>query len=62
MVVADFPLPADEAVARLGKLGVHTNPAGVRPGSVRLVCHLDLSAQDIDEAVSRVRELLSGQG
>ncbi len=60
MVVADFPTPADEAVARLGKVGVHTNTAGVRPGAVRLVCHLDVSARDIDEAVERVRTLLAG--
>ena len=60
MVVADFPMPADEAVARLGRAGVHTNTAGVRPGAVRLVCHLDVSAQDIDEAVARVRSLLAG--
>jgi threonine aldolase len=60
MVVADFPMPADEAVARLGRVGVHSNTAGVRPGAVRLVCHLDLSRADIDEAVARVRTALAG--
>jgi threonine aldolase len=60
MVFADFPGTAVDAVARLKTKGVLVNPEGSKPQTVRLVTHLDVSAADIDEAVSRTREALAG--
>jgi threonine aldolase len=59
MVFAEFPLPAGEMVARLAAEGVLTNPAGSSPRALRLVCHLDVSAGDIDEALARIRRVLA---
>ncbi|MFB1482777.1 low-specificity L-threonine aldolase [Corallococcus sp. RDP092CA] len=53
MVFADLVRPAAEASALLRKQGVLANPTG--PHSLRLVCHLDVSAADIDDALARVR-------
>ena len=58
MVVADFQGPADDVVPLLARAGVLTNPAGVRPTAVRFVLHLDVSAQDVDAALARVRRAL----
>ncbi|NBD07846.1 MULTISPECIES: low-specificity L-threonine aldolase [Corallococcus] len=53
MVFADLVRPAAEASALLLKQGVLANPTG--PHSIRLVCHLDVSRADIDDALARVR-------
>ncbi len=60
MVAADFPLPAGEMVARLEALGILAGPSGAGPRSVRLVTHLDVSAEDVDEALVRIRRSLAG--
>ncbi|WP_375743357.1 low-specificity L-threonine aldolase [Corallococcus interemptor] len=54
MVFADLVRPAAEASALLLKQGVLANPTG--PHSIRLVCHLDVSAADIDDALARIRQ------
>lgn len=53
MVFADLARPAAEASALLLKQGVLANPTG--PHSIRLVCHLDVSRADIDDALARIR-------
>jgi threonine aldolase len=58
MVFADFSRGATDAVARLKARGVLANAEGSRPSAVRFVCHLDVSAADIDAAVSLAREAL----
>lgn len=55
MVFSDFPRPASESVPRLKEKGVLVNAEGSRPNTLRWVCHLDVSEQDIDQAVSRAR-------
>jgi threonine aldolase len=60
MVVADFPLPAGEVVARMAAVGILANPSGAGPRSVRLVTHLDVSSTDITEALDRLRRTLAG--
>jgi threonine aldolase len=59
MVFADFPGTAADAVARLKGKGVLVNAEGSKPQTVRLVTHLDVSAPDIDDAVSRIRDALA---
>jgi threonine aldolase len=58
MVFAEFSRPAMEMVELLARHGVLTNPAG-GPRTLRLVTHLDVSAQDIDEAVARIRRAIA---
>jgi threonine aldolase len=57
IVLVDFVQPASEVVARLAAQRVLVNATG--PHSVRLVTHLDVSASDIDEALARIRQVLS---
>lgn len=61
MVYAELPLPADQSVARLSEAGVLVNAEGWCPAMIRFVCHLDVSGQDIDEAIARVRRVVSGR-
>jgi threonine aldolase len=56
ILLVEFSLPASEVVSRLASLGVLLNATG--PNTARLVCHLDVSAADIDEALSRIRRAL----
>ncbi len=56
ILLVDFAQPASEVVSRLTALGVLVNATG--PHTVRLVCHLDVSAADVDEVLSRVRRAL----
>jgi len=58
MVFLETVLPAGEAVARLRAQGVLCNAEGSRPNILRLVTHLDVSAQDITEVVARVGRAL----
>jgi threonine aldolase len=60
MIVADFPLPVKEMLAKLAAHGVLVGASGAGPHSVRLVTHLDVSAADIDEALARLRRALAG--
>ena len=60
MVVADFPLPVQEMLAKLAAQGVLCGSSGAGPRSVRLVTHLDVSASDIDESLVRIRRTLAG--
>jgi threonine aldolase len=59
LVFADFPIPATDAVAQLKAVGVLTNAEGSRPTSLRMVSHLDVSSEAIEDAIQRVRQLLS---
>lgn len=59
MVFADFPLPAPEMVAKLRAVGVLANAEGSKPQMLRLVTHLDVSAADIVEALSRIEKALA---
>jgi len=61
MVYAELPLPADQSVSRLSQAGVLVNAEGWRPDMIRFVCHLDVSDQDIEEAIARVRRVVSGR-
>jgi threonine aldolase len=56
ILLVEFTRPASEMVSRLTSLGVLLNATG--PNTARLVCHLDVSAADIDEALSRIRRAL----
>ncbi|KFE67678.1 low-specificity L-threonine aldolase [Hyalangium minutum] len=56
ILLVEFTRPASEMVSKLASLGVLLNATG--PNTARLVCHLDVSAADIDEALSRVRKAL----
>jgi threonine aldolase len=56
ILLVEFTRPAKEVVTRLASLGVLLNPTGAH--STRMVCHLDVSAADIDEALSRIRRAL----
>jgi threonine aldolase len=56
ILLVEFARPASEMVSRLASLGVLLNATG--PNTARLVCHLDVSAADIDEALSRIRRAL----
>jgi threonine aldolase len=56
ILLVEFTRPAGEMVSRLASLGVLLNATG--PHTARLVCHLDVSAADIDEALSRIRRAL----
>jgi threonine aldolase len=58
MVFADFPMIAAEAVAKLKAQGVLVNAEGSRPQTLRWVCHLDISAHDVDAALGRIRKTL----
>jgi threonine aldolase len=60
MIVADFPLPVKQMLAKLAAHGVLGGSSGAGPRSVRLVTHLDVSASDIDEALARIRRALAG--
>jgi threonine aldolase len=50
---------AAELAPRLAKEGVLANPEGSRPDLLRLVTHLDVSREDVDEAVRRAARLLA---
>ena len=50
---------ATELAVRLAKEGVLANPEGSRPDLLRLVTHLDVSREDVDEAVRRAARLLA---
>jgi threonine aldolase len=56
ILLVEFTRPAGEMVSRLASLGVLLNATGAH--SARLVCHLDVSAADIDEGLSRIRRAL----
>jgi threonine aldolase len=56
ILLVEFKRPSGEMVQRLAALGVLLNATG--PHTARLVCHLDVSAADIDEALSRIRRAL----
>ena len=56
ILLVEFTRPAGEMVSRLASLGVLLNATGAH--SARLVCHLDVSAVDIGEALSRIRRAL----
>jgi threonine aldolase len=56
ILLVEFTRPASEMVARLASLGVLLNATG--PHAARLVCHLDVSAADVDEALTRFRRVL----
>ena len=58
LVYADVPGAAGEWVARLKKEGVLVNPSGLNPRSVRLACHLDVSAEDVEQTLKTFRRLL----
>jgi threonine aldolase len=58
MIFAEFPRPASELLPRMAAQGVLAGPGGGTPGNVRLVCHLDVSASDIGEALMRIRRAL----
>lgn len=58
LVFADFLMPASDAVARLRTVGILSNAEGSRPNTLRLVTHLDVSAEDIEEAIRRVRQVM----
>jgi threonine aldolase len=58
MVFADFPRPAAEMLPRLAAQGVLAGAGGTSPHAIRLVCHLDVSASDIGEALVRIRRAL----
>lgn len=49
-------LSAEEAVERLKRWGVLVNPSG--PDEIRVVTHLDVSRQNIDEVLSRIERAL----
>jgi threonine aldolase len=53
ILLLEFTRPAKEVVSRLASQGVLFNATGSH--SARMVCHLDVSAADIDEALSRFR-------
>ena len=50
MVYADFPGPAEEAVARLRAAGILGHAVG--PKTLRFVCHLDVGAEDVRRALT----------
>jgi threonine aldolase len=56
ILLVDFPRPSSEMVTRLKALGLLVNAFG--PYTIRLVCHLDVSAADMDEALGRIRKAL----
>ena len=60
MVVAHFPLPAREMLAKLAAHGVLAGSSAAGPRALRLVTHLDVSSADIDEALVRIRRALAG--
>jgi threonine aldolase len=49
---------AAEVSARLAAEGVLANPEGTRPDVLRFLTHLDVSRDDIDEAVQRIARAL----
>jgi threonine aldolase len=59
LIFADLPLAAETAVARLRDAGVLLNAEGHAPNRVRLVTHLDVSAEDVEQALRRFREVLA---
>jgi threonine aldolase len=56
ILLVEFARPASEVVSRLASLGVLLNATG--PNTVRFVCHLDISAADVAEALTRIRRAL----
>ncbi|SEU15487.1 low-specificity L-threonine aldolase [Stigmatella erecta] len=56
ILLVEFARPSGEMVSRLAAQGLLVNATG--PHTVRLVCHLDVSSTDIDEALSRFRRAL----
>ncbi|MBN1208326.1 MAG: low-specificity L-threonine aldolase [Myxococcaceae bacterium] len=56
ILLVEFARPASEMVSRLTALGVLLNATGTH--TVRLVCHLDISAADVTEALTRIRRAL----
>jgi threonine aldolase len=57
--VGKLGLDGDEAIARLRAAGVLLSFA-VRPNQLRAVTHLDVSAEDIEEAIERIPRGLAG--
>lgn len=53
ILLVDFARPSSEVVPRLTAQGILVNATG--PHSIRFVCHLDVSAADIGEALVRIR-------
>jgi threonine aldolase len=49
---------AAELSQRLAAVGVLANPEGSRPDVVRFVTHLDVSRDDIDEAIARIARVV----
>lgn len=58
MVFADFPRTASEMLPRLAAQGVLAGAGGTSPRAIRLVCHLDVSASEVGEALARIRRAL----
>jgi threonine aldolase len=56
ILLVEFARPSGEMVSRLAAQGLLVNATG--PHTVRLVCHLDVSSADVDEALSRFRRTL----
>jgi threonine aldolase len=56
ILLVEFSRPASDMVARLASLGVLLNATGAH--TARLVCHLDISSADIDEALARMSRAL----
>ena len=59
MVYAEFPLAAEEVVARLRAAGVLAHPVG--PKTLRFVCHLDVGAEDVRRALQAAARLVDGR-
>ena len=57
MVYADFPGPAEEAVAALRAAGVLAHAVG--PRTLRFVCHLDVGEKDVRRALEAAARLAS---
>jgi threonine aldolase len=57
MVYADFPVPAEEVVAKLRAASVLGHAVG--PRTLRFVCHLDVGTEDVRRALDAVARLVA---
>ncbi|MDY7229250.1 low-specificity L-threonine aldolase [Hyalangium rubrum] len=53
ILLVEFARPSGEMASRLNALGVLVNAFG--PYTIRLVCHMDVSAADVEESLARIR-------